>query len=574
MKQSLLLRTFVLCLLALGTANIAWAGDFIDDASAITFSSNTLTPTSGDKKTITFTATGNDAVIEFTFTSKTVTPGEIFGVVESNSSANDSKCRVRNLTLNGTPLEDKNAGSTMKITLSNGNTLVICSVLNNSIGETLGNYYVNNVNETSFPLTYAKVYVGTTSGSSVTVNRVGVYTLGEILELYPELKTKNWQINDLYRLLNDNSIAVTVGTTEIVASNTNNGSDNGSIQSKNSGNNTAITTAAGVKLFCKAIDFAKLPDNYRYFHFRYLQPAEGEILREDVFAGINEQALLLLPSQLGANFVQRMPTRHKKINTFDNNTNMYVFTDGVAPSSFVTNAAKSSQSSPGNWSTYTRELKAGYNSCAMPFKKLSAAHEAAAGLTFYKVSSLANDGTAVQFTKIDDPTANNTFTNGTTGGWTPIIIKAEHDGLYTFVGRDAVTDWSGIGPYEAKTVGSSGEKVFWVGSFVNEVPSSTYASTKNYGITSDGTKFAKMKESTKTNFYRAFLADNRGSASARGFSVGFDDGEGTTSIIRVEDIDGLTIEDNKVYNLQGMLMTSDNLPKGIYIKNGKKFFVK
>lgn len=32
--------------------------------------------------------------------------------------------------------------------------------------------------------------------------------------------------------------------------------------------------------------------------------------------------------------------------------------------------------------------------------------------------------------------------------------------------------------------------------------------------------------------------------------------------------------DNKVYNLQGMRMNSDNLPAGIYIKNGKKFVVK
>lgn len=32
--------------------------------------------------------------------------------------------------------------------------------------------------------------------------------------------------------------------------------------------------------------------------------------------------------------------------------------------------------------------------------------------------------------------------------------------------------------------------------------------------------------------------------------------------------------DNKVYNLQGMRMNSNNLPAGIYIKNGKKFVVK
>ena len=569
------LQISLLALLPLmGGGNLAFAGDFIDDATTIKVANTPTSATSGDKKTLTFTPTGAETAIEFTFSSgKAITPGQIFGVVEySGTGTNTGNCRFRNFTIGGTALEEGTKAGQLPFTV-NGNTVVLCPFLQNDVNnadKVLKTYYKTNVDAASLSLTYCRMYVGATASTAVTFNRIGIYTLGEILTLYPDLKTNNFQINDQYRLLNDESLAVTVGETKITASNTNNGTNNGSIQSKGS---TAITTAAGVKLFCKAIDFAKLPDNYRYFHFRYLQPAEGEILREDVFAGINEQALLLLPSQLGANYVQRMPTWHKKINTFDNNTNMYVFTDGVAPSSFVTNAAKSSQDSPGNWSTYTRVLKAGYNSCAMPFKKLSEAHEAAAGLTFYKVSSLANSGTAVEFTKIADPTANNTFTNGITGGWTPVIIKAEHDGLYTFVGRDAVTDWSGIGSYEAKTVGSSGEKVFWVGSFINEEPTDTYASTVNYGITADGTSFAKMGSGVKTTYYRAFLADDRKSG-ARALTLSFDNGDGTTDIVQLSDVDGMEQSHGAVYNLQGIRMQNDLLPRGIYVKNGKKFVVK
>ena len=562
----------------MGGANSAWAGDFIDHATKIEITNNSTTTdvtssvtTVDGKKQFSFTpGAAGEFQMKFTLSDYNLTAGQAFTVVELSGNLNTSgNHKARTLTISGTNYENTSNTNWVPFDLTGGHKIAIMSPL--SMNETWRNKYIAEVNGT-MTATFANVILAASAASETTIYRVGMYTLGEILTLYPELKTNNFQINDQYRLLNDNSTAVTVGETTIVASKTNNGLDNGSIQSKNSGDGTAITTAAGVKLFCKAIDFAKLPDNYRYFHFRYLQPAEGEILREDVFAGINEQALLLLPSQLGANYVQRMPTWHKKINTFDNNTNMYVFTDGVAPSSFVMNAAKSSQSNPGNWSTYTRILKAGYNSCAMPFKKLSVAHEAAADLTFYKVNSLASGGTAVQFTKIDNPAADNTFTNGTTGNWTPVIIKAEHDGLYTFVGRDAVTDWSGIGSYESKTVGGSDNKVFWVGSFVNEVPTGTYASTVNYGITADGASFAKMGAETKTTYYRAFLADNR-SAGARALTLSFDNGDGTTDIISVNDVHGMDIvSDGAYYNLAGQRISKPT--KGLYIVNGKKVMIK
>ena len=546
MKRTLQLFSLLLLAMA-GSVNCAWAGDFIDDATTIKVANSEVTPTAGDKKTLTFTATGNDAAIEFTFSGKAVMPGEIFGVVESNCSSNDNKCRIRNLTLDGTALEDKAAGNTMKITLTNGNTLVICSVLNNSIGESLVNHYLNNVDETSFNLTYARAYVGTTSGNSVTVSRIGVYTLGEILELYPELKTNNYQINNSYRLLND---ASSLG---INNSKTNNGTDNGLIEAKNA----AITTLAGCKLFCKAIDFAKIPDNYRYFWFRWLQPTEATT--EDLFEGMNDNAVLMLSFGTGTNphSAAKLPTMHKRLIDFDRNMYNYTFVDGMAPTDAVKVDVKGSQSTA--YATYSRELKAGYNSCAMPFKKLANANDIPEGITFYKVSSVNGNGT-VTFDKIADPTANNTFTDGT--DWTPVIIKAETAGVYTFVGRDGIADLSG---YKAKTVGGSDGKVFWVGSFVNEVPTEAYASTVNYGITADGKSFAKFGTETKTTYYRAFLADNR-DASARALTLTIgDETNGISSLDAGKD-------DSGCYDLRGVRVS--NPSKGLYIVNGKKVVIK
>lgn len=547
MKRKLL-KTLALAVMVAGGWSQAWAGDFIEDATTIKVANTETSATSGDKKTLTFTANGNDAAIEFTFTGKTVTPGEIFGVVESNCSSNDTKCRFRNLTLGGTALEDKAAGNTTKITLDNGNTLVICSILSNSIGETLGNYYANNVDNTSFALTYARAYVGTTSGSSITVNRIGVYTLGEILTLYPELKTKNWQINHQYRLLND-------GSNNANNSQTNNGTDNGWIETKN--NASAITTLAGCKLFVKAVDPANIPDNYKYFYFRFLQPTEATT--EDIFTDVKDDVTLMLSfgvSGSNPHVMAKLPTMHKKIIDFDRNMFNYTFVDGIAPSAITKVDVKGSQTT--NYATFSRKLKAGFNSCAMPFKKIASASDVPVGITFYKVKQLSGD--AVQFEKITAPTDNNTFTDGT--NWTPVIIKAEKAGVYTFVGRDGIADLSG---YKAKTVGGSDNKVFWVGSFVNEVPTGDYASTTNYGITADGTSFAQMGSGVKTTYYRAFLADNRGS-SARALALSF--GDEATAISSIE----AAKADNGYYNLSGQRVEKPT--KGLYIVNGKKVIIK
>ena len=117
MKQTIL-KTLALGLMAMAGTN-AWAGDFIDDATTISLthsggSKSTVTPNDGEKKTLSFTpTTTSDAIFEFEFTSKSVTPGQIFGVIEytGNVQTGSNKCRFRNLTLDGNALEEGTAGS-------------------------------------------------------------------------------------------------------------------------------------------------------------------------------------------------------------------------------------------------------------------------------------------------------------------------------------------------------------------------------------------------------------------------------------------------------------------------------
>ena len=199
MKQKLL-KTMALALLAIGGGNSAWAGDFIDDATTIKVAGTETSATSGGKKTLTFTPTGAETAIEFTFSSgKDITPGQIFGVVEySGTGTNTGNCRFRNFTIGGTELEEGTKATQLSFTV-NGNTVVLCPFLQNDVNnadKVLKTYYKTNVDAASLSLTYCRMYVGATASTEVTFKRIGIYTLGEILTLYPDLKTNNFQIKD------------------------------------------------------------------------------------------------------------------------------------------------------------------------------------------------------------------------------------------------------------------------------------------------------------------------------------------------------------------------------------------
>ena len=206
-----LLKTLLLSAVMLGGANLAWAGDFIDDAATIKVAGVTTDATDGSgKKILSFTSAAdkNDVELLFTFDGKEIKPGQIFGVIEYAAGGDAyNKCRMMKLTLGGSDYEEKSVGSTLNFSVG-GNTVVLCSFLqnpNDDAAKSLRKYYTDTVDKPSFTLTGARVFAGVKASSAVTIRRVGIYTLGEILELYPSLKTNNWQINDSYRLLNDAS---------------------------------------------------------------------------------------------------------------------------------------------------------------------------------------------------------------------------------------------------------------------------------------------------------------------------------------------------------------------------------
>lgn len=120
--------------------------------------------------------------------------------------------------------------------------------------------------------------------------------------------------------------------------------------------------------------------------------------------------------------------------------------------------------------------------------------------------------------------------------------------------------------------------LYFVGTFENECPKASGKDYENYtcyGIpTNATTSMKKMNSTTTAPYYRAFIVD-KSTTPARELSISFDNGEGTTDIVRLEDVHGMeVINDGVIYNLQGVRMNGENLPKGIYVKNGKKFIVK
>ncbi len=109
-----------------------------------------------------------------------------------------------------------------------------------------------------------------------------------------------------------------------------------------------------------------------------------------------------------------------------------------------------------------------------------------------------------------------------------------------------------------------------------------YAPVNSYILTNHSGSVAFRKvtkaDTNKVGAYRAYMSvayvsSDPGSPKQAPalFTISFPGVDGTTDI---KAVDRPIVEDGVIYNLQGVRMNSDNLPKGIYIKNGKKFVVK
>lgn len=99
------------------------------------------------------------------------------------------------------------------------------------------------------------------------------------------------------------------------------------------------------------------------------------------------------------------------------------------------------------------------------------------------------------------------------------------------------------------------------------VPTDNYILTNHSGVVG----FRKANGTTnKVQANRAYMSVTHSAGAREFFGIDFGDGE-TTAINKVDVEKKMTGE---VYNLQGVRMQGENLPKGIYVRNGKKFVVK
>jgi len=527
MKRKLL---SLLLLVVVGGANCAWADNWIGK-SGVTFEGNANMGTvSIDGTSLTYTPGGNTYKLQISSTGIEMPTKRAFFAIEINDpNYSSGNVKIRNIKVSETDDTKYDSGDALTkkvVTLSNGNKLIIiCPItkLNNNYGSVLLDYETLHLSSMEVEIASGG------NGSACVISNVGFYSLGELLTLYSSEEN----------LLKCNFQFVSPTDLRFESYNENN---NGDIKFKSAG----AVSIDQIKLIVKIIDFANIPTKWSCFSFGGLQPSEATT--EDLFNTMLSTQRLRLDKA----YMFMLPTLHKPLDVADNQR-LWQFVDGIAPESTT-----AYQGSGGNWGSITREFKAGYNSMMLPMKYLASYDSD--NLTFYKVNSY--DAGVISFDKVSED-------NIKTGNWKeePFIVHANRAGLYTMVGRDADNTLTG---YKTKNCGGD---VYFVGSYVNEIPSGDYtagANCVNYGITSDGTQFAKMEANdTKTTYYRAFLCDKRASG-ARALSLSFDDGNGTTAIVSPEAVEGLTLD--TYFDLQGRRV--NNPTKGLYIVNGKKMFIK
>lgn len=351
-----------------------------------------------------------------------------------------------------------------------------------------------------------------------TIYNVGFYTLGDIQNEYSELASTGWRFaKSQYAELQ---------------SFTGNGTNTEKI-------NTAVATSTLEYNYLRARCLGNMPSSYTNLDLRNmnLTTDQTEAMGKDAFAGLPFDKILMNADQY-----KLFPTT---------NTNVcaavfhyYAYKDSVDPS--AVNDAVDGGGSKGRIYSYTRNFKVGNNSCVLPFD-VNASDLISIGLAAYIFDSYA-DG-------------NITFkaTEGIIAAGTPLMIKAEKEGLYLIPAAETPNLLSDISGYK-EVADIQGNK--FVGSFVNEVPS-TYAN--RYGLDKTATSFTKMGNEVHTTYYHAFLSLKDNTAEEKPITMSFDDQPTGISQVKAE-----KSSDDAYYNLQGVKMNPNNLPHGIYIHQGKK----
>ena len=494
---------------------------------------STTLSTTDVKKSLSFTATQTGEFhLKFTPSSAVKHNNSQVYLVLETSNTNTSVVKMNDLRVDSKQRGYASTGhNNQQHTLNNGNKLHLISPLNPEVADQgstdlLDLYY----NTRSFDADYLDLYLSSEAASAVNIYRCGLYSLSEIFQLYPELSNQAW------RFWNTKSPMIEKdGTANKIIVNNSNGE---------SEKNTVAMTVQMVR------GLGSLPSYFTGLELHKFQIADGQIpTKEDIFANLPYVNNIIFGN---ANY-KFFPTMNANVTSYFGNYGYYQYKDGTAPGSV---AYTEDGGGSNKIASFTRNFVAGYSSCCLPFDITTS--ELPTGLSAYTFTSCTADG-AVTFS-----TAGETIAAGT-----PFVVKAETAGYYLIPSASSLNRIESPDSYYATEASNN---VKFVGSFVNKVPDGDYVSTNNYGINSAGNKFLKMKADTKTTFYRAFLASSNASFAP---TLLFDDGNGTTDIKRIEDIDGMdVISDGAIYNLQGVRMNGDNLPKGIYVRNGKKFVVK
>lgn len=200
---------------------------------------------------------------------------------------------------------------------------------------------------------------------------------------------------------------------------------------------------------------------------------------------------------------------------------------------------------------YTLSLgEAGASTLVLPFES-----KIPADLTCYSLTYSSGDDITASAESTNLAASKAVLVKGTANKKYKFVSTATSGSLATGSGQ---TDANGVlvGNYEANYHVTEGKYVL------------QNQSTKGLG-------FYKVGNEGKTiganHAYMSVTHSVGGNAPAF-FSLDFG---GTTGISVLKSVDDMESEgDVKVYSLQGVEMTGDNLPSGIYVKNGKKFIVK
>ena len=501
----------------------------------------TLAAADGEfKKTLTFTqaTTNGDMGIKIKNIKQQLNSSDMFLVIESDNNAlnTNSRIKLRNLTAGGTKYENNTGGCYLKgKEVSPGHYLDIHSFYKGSDNSsTLLNKWATTP---TMDITEATLYINNSNGTTVNIYRLGLYNLSEIMQMYG-LSGEKWQ----YTMTNEGRLDVEIHPNAIV----NEIKVNGSYGTANT--NTTAYAAQMIR------SMGVLPANYTKINLRdkFSFKTDETPCNEDVFVDMPSTITTI---ELRDTAVCYLPTTNTNIYYYNNTSQQKYF-------AFKENSIEvpiQNGTSGGNWTSLTRTFKAGYNSLCVPFNKLQVTL-LPAGLTVYKLSAYNSSTGEVTFTKVTENESANTKN-------VPYIVHAEKAGTYVLLGRDPEKDFTSS-YYKAQ----QGDLKF-VGSYVNKVPDGDYASTINYGITADAARLARMGAETKTALYRAFIAVPA-SANVAPLVLSFSDDD-ITDIVTPEAVDGLGVMGgDKVYNLSGVQMQEGNLPRGIYVKNGRKFIIK